>query len=138
MNRSIYTAGIGLMLSLWFYYIWTYLPDDYYWDLLQEETAIKARPAASVLPPVAVLEEWKRHHSLEAIHAYPHNRSYIVASYSCPRQFGVQAYGFLSGFLQAVFSNRTFLYYYGNIGDWTRRGDNARTVCDQIAVRVRG
>ena len=135
INRSTYTAGIGLMLSLWFYYIWMYLPDDYYWDLLQEETAITARPAASVLPPVAVLEEWKRHHSLEAIHANPHNRSYIVASYSCPRQFGVQAYGFLSGFLQAVISNRTFLYYYGNIGDWTRRGDNARTVCDQILQR---
>lgn len=89
-----------------------------------------------LLEPVAAFEEWKRHHSVEAIRANPRNRSFIVAGYSCLRQVGVQLNDFLNGLLQAIVTNRTFLYRYDNFAGWVARGDNAPHVCDRILRRA--
>ena len=95
----------------------------------------KAGIVAELLDPVAAFQEWKRHHSVQAIQDNPHNRSYIVAGYSCPRQVGVQLNDFLNGLLQAVVTNRTFLYTYTNFANWWTQGVNTPAICDRILHR---
>ena len=95
----------------------------------------KAGMVAELLDPVAAFQEWKRHHSVQAIQDNPHNRSYIVAGYSCPRQVGVQLNDFLNGLLQAVVTNRTFLYTYTNFGHWWKKGVNTPAICDRLLLR---
>ena len=128
-------AGLGLSLVFSQYYVLWIFPHQQSPDSTSWIPALTGEVSQPLLPPIAVVEEWKRHHSLQAIHAHPHNRSYIVVSYSCPRQFGIQSCDILSGFLQAIVSNRTLLVYYGNLGNWTTRGINHPSVCDRILQR---
>lgn len=89
-----------------------------------------------VLAPIAAFQEWKRYHSVDALRRNPHNRSYIVGYYSCPRQVGVQFNDFLNSLLQAVISNRTFLYEYSNFAGWNSAGVNTPEACHRLVERA--
>jgi hypothetical protein len=88
------------------------------------------------LEPLQVLREWKRHHSRQALEGHPHNRSFIVGGYSCPRQVGVQFLDFLNAFQIAVITNRTFLYEYNDFAGWNHRGENTPAICQQLVHRA--
>lgn len=97
------------------------------------ERSIAAKPR---LVPDAVFEEWKRWHSVDALRSHPHNRTFIVAEYSCPRQAGNLIHDFLSALLQGVATNRTVLWRYQN-NHWNRRdGENRQDECERILQRA--
>ena len=91
---------------------------------------------SSPLPPVKVFREWQNHHSLEAIQRNPHNRTFIVGGYSCPRQAGNIMIEFLSALLQAVATNRTFLWKHHRSAYWEEMGENSEEACDRILQRA--
>jgi hypothetical protein len=89
------------------------------------------------LPPVRVFQEWKIYHSVEAMQRNPHNRTFLVGRYSCPRQAGNILHEFLSAMLQAVATNRTFLWQHHKSAYWENMGENSQEQCDRILARAR-
>jgi hypothetical protein len=88
------------------------------------------------LPPVRVFREWQYYHSVAAIQRNPHNRTFLVGGYSCPRQAGNILHEFLSAMLQAVATNRTFLWQHSRIKYWKNMGENSEEACDRILQRA--
>jgi hypothetical protein len=89
-----------------------------------------------LLPPVRVFREWQSYHSVEAIKRNPHNRTFIVGGYSCPRQAGNIFHEYLSALLQAVATNRTFLWEHRRNEYWTSLGENSEEACNHILQRA--
>jgi hypothetical protein len=89
-----------------------------------------------LLPPLRVFREWQNHHSVEAIKRNPHNRTFIIGGYSCPRQAGNLIHEFLTALLQAVATNRTFLWEHRRNTYWRNIGENSEEACDRILQRA--
>jgi hypothetical protein len=89
-----------------------------------------------LIPPVRVFREWQYHHSVEAIKRNPHNRTFIIGGYSCPRQAGNIIHEFLTALLQAVATNRTFLWEHRRNMYWRNNGENSEEACDRILQRA--
>jgi hypothetical protein len=89
-----------------------------------------------LIPPVRVFREWQYHHSVEAIKRNPHNRTFIVGGYSCPRQAGNIFHEYSSALLQAVATNRTFLWEHRRNKYWESMGENSEEACDRILQRA--
>jgi hypothetical protein len=100
------------------------------------EGSMSMRRNTVPLPPVKVFREWKYHHTVEAIQRNPHNRTFIVGGYSCPRQAGNIMIEFLSALLQAVATNRTFLWKHHRPAHWEKMGENSEEACDRILQRA--
>jgi hypothetical protein len=90
------------------------------------------------MAPVAVFEEWKKYHSVEALRNETDlsHRKFIIGKMACPRQAGIHAADYTNALLLAVATNRTFLFKYGGSMTWVRSGVNAPEVCDQILHRA--
>jgi len=79
---------------------------------------------AKDFPVYQVYEKWLKHHSQEALHAdwqscfkedscdALQNRSFLVATYSCPYESGNRWHRFMNGILWAIATNRTLLARY--------------------------
>jgi hypothetical protein len=92
--------------------------------------------SAGPLPPVRVFREWQYYHSVKAIQRNPHNRTFIVGGYSCPRQAGNIFHEYSSALLQAVATNRTFLWEHRRNKYWESMGENSEEACDRILQRA--
>jgi hypothetical protein len=89
----------------------------------------------TLLEPVAAFEEWKQYHTREAILQNPHNRTFIVGTYSCPRLAGNMLVEFQNALQLAIVTNRTFLYQYRNAG-MNSKGLNPQELCDTLLQRA--
>jgi hypothetical protein len=98
--------------------------------------SIRQREIALLLPPVRVFREWQSYHSVEALKRHPHNRTFIVGGYSCPRQAGNIFHEYLSALLQVVATNRTFLWEHRRNEYWESLGENSEEACDRILQRA--
>jgi hypothetical protein len=89
------------------------------------------------LDPVQIFEEWKLHHSKEALRRTSlEGRKFIYASFSCPRRAGTLIHDFTNALLLAVATNRTLLYTYGGPPVYIRNGENHPDVCARILHRA--
>jgi hypothetical protein len=104
----------------------------YMYDGIEDFTRRNTVP----LPPVRVFREWQYYHSVQAIQRNPHNRTFLVGGYSCPRQAGNILIEFLSALLQAVATNRTFLWKHHRSPYWENMGENSEEACDRILQRA--
>ena len=104
--------------------------------MISVEGSMPMRRNAVSLSPVRVFREWQSYHSLEAIQRNPHNRTFIVGGYSCPRQAGNILHEFLSVLQQAVATNRTFLWKHHRSAYWEKMGENTEEACDRILQRA--
>jgi hypothetical protein len=73
---------------------------------------------------------------VEAIRRNPHNRTFIVGGFSCPRQAGNIFHEYLSALLQAVAANRSFLWKHRQNEHWASLGENSEDACDRILQRA--
>jgi hypothetical protein len=105
-------------------------------NIVDEIVEESVRRNAVPLPPLRVFREWQSYHSLEAIKRNPHNRTFIVGGYSCPRQAGNLIHEYLSALLQAVATNRTFLWEHRRNVYWKNMGENSEEACDRILQRA--
>jgi hypothetical protein len=103
--------------------------------MIQESMPMWRRNSAP-LPPVKAFREWQYYHSVHAIQRNPHNRTFLVGGYSCPRQAGNIMIEFLSALLQAVATNRTFLWKHHRSPYWEKMGENTEEACDRILQRA--
>jgi hypothetical protein len=94
------------------------------------------RNSVPTILPLRVFREWQYHHSVEAIKRNPHNRTFIVGGYSCPRQAGNIFHEYSSALLQAVATNRTFLWEHRRSEYWESMGENSEEACDRILQRA--
>lgn len=88
------------------------------------------------LPPDQVFLEWKQAHSVDALRSNPHNRTFMIADYSCPREAGNKFHDFTSAMLQAIATNRTVLWRYRLYNRWKRVGENSMEECERILDRA--
>ena len=64
------------------------------------------------LEPLQVIAEYRQRHSVEALKANPHNRTYTIAYYSCPQQAGNRMFHFFNAIVWSMVTNRTVLWKY--------------------------
>ena len=95
----------------------------------------KSRSPPLLLEPVAAFEEWKRYHTREAVLAHPHNRTYMIGTYSCPRLAGNMLVEFQNALLLAIVTNRTLLWQYRNRG-MNSKGLNPYDLCHTLVERA--
>jgi len=99
--------------------------------IIVSKTVKSKKAKKQPLIPMQVLDEYISQHSADALRQQPDGRQYMLATFACPRQAGVETANFMNAFLLAVASNRTMLFRYGGISLWRKNGENDISVCQQ-------
>ena len=107
-----------------------------YWQSEYEEEMKKMN--VPPLEPIQVFEEWKSHHSAQALRKAPSlkGRKFILAKFACPMQTGIQGTDYVGAVLMAVATNRTLMYQYNGIRGWILSGQNSQEKCERILRRA--
>ena len=91
--------------------------------------------------PLQIFQTWQTQHSAAVLRTespaqLAHQRRYLHAIFSCPRQAGIHMADYTTTLLLAVATNRTLLLEYNSLGLWLQQGQNAPAICQRILQRA--
>jgi hypothetical protein len=81
-------------------------------DATNDKNVSNANTLVSALPPVAMMDQYIKWHSVESIERNPHNRTFAIAYYACPLQAGNRMHHYMNDLMLAMATNRTMLWKY--------------------------